>query len=75
MEQSMVPDVWTVRDEADGRTVFTFGDTEIELAAVQSYSEGVSGLSTSVWAASILLSRILVQMKATLPSKTILEVI
>ncbi len=69
-----VRDGWMVRDGLDGRTVFTFGDTEIELAAVQSYSDGVSGLSTSVWAASILLSRLLVKMKNILSSKTILEV-
>ena len=74
MEQSKVRDGWMVQDGPDGKTVFTFGSAKIELAAVQSFTDGPSNLSTSVWAASILLSRMLVEMNDILESKKIIEV-
>ncbi len=57
------------------KTIFTFGDAAIELASVPDVCDGPSSLSTSVWAASILLCRHLVKIKDELSGKRVLEVI
>ena len=59
----------------DGQAIFTFGNARIELPAVKELYGGSSSLSTSVWAASVLLCRLLAQMKEKLASKRVLEVI
>ena len=62
------------KQEDGEKTIFTFGDAKIELASVRDVCDGPSSLSTSVWAASILLCRHLVEIKDELFGRRVLEV-
>ena len=65
----------TNKHEEGDKTIFTFGDARIELASVRDVCDGPSSLSTSVWAASILLCRHLVKIRDELAGKRVLEVL
>ncbi len=65
----------TNKQEEGDKTIFTFGDAKIELASVRDVCDGPSSLSTSVWAASILLCHHLVKIKDSLVGKRVLEVL
>jgi hypothetical protein len=60
--------------DKEGQTVVTFGIIKIELPAVKESFNGRISLSTSIWAASILLCRHLFKNKEMLLGKRILEV-